>query len=118
MAHPGGRPTKYKPEYCETVIELLNQGRSIYSIARALQVAKSTLQEWAKEHEEFSAALTTGKDFSKGWWEDEGQDNLHNKEFNSTLWYMNMKNRHGYSDKTETNSHVHISQADALKVLE
>ncbi len=97
-----GRPTKYKPEYCEKVIELLKQGYSLCEIALELDIAVDTLHEWRKRYKEFSDAINTGRGFSEGWWTSNGRLNLHNKEtFNTTLWYMNMKNRFGWRDKSE-----------------
>lgn len=91
--HAGGRPTLYKSEYCDQVIGFLNEGMSIASIARELQVAKKTLYNWMEEHEEFLHAVKKGIDFSQGWWEEHGRKQLQNKDFNHVLWYMNMKNR-------------------------
>lgn len=118
MTHPGGRPTKYKPEYCEFVENLMLEGASITEIAYELRISKPTIYEWIEKYPEFSNAINGGRDFAEGYWMKEGRINIHNKEFNSTLFYMNMKNRFGWKDKQEHTGTVAIKQEDALKELE
>jgi hypothetical protein len=113
-----GRPTKYLPEYGEIAIELMRQGASIIEVAYKLNVARSTIYEWIENYEEFSDTIKLGRDFSEGWWMEQGRLNLWNKEFSPTLFYMNMKNRHGWSDKQETHASVTLKQEDVLKELE
>jgi len=114
----GGRPTLYHPEYCDLVIQFMKEGRSKKAVAAILEVHIDTIYEWEKVHPEFSDALKKAVGFSEAWWEEEGRTNLKNKEFNATLWYMNMKNRFKWSDKVETHSTHVIKQEDALKELE
>lgn len=99
---PAGAPEKYKPEYADTLLELMKEGASMEEICLELDICKQTLYTWFKKHPELLDAKKKGKTFSEGWWKREGRVNLQNKDFNSTLWYMNMKNRFGWSDKTET----------------
>lgn len=108
--HPGGRPTSYEPKFCDKVIELFRDGSSIAEIAYELDVAKSTIYEWIDKNEEFSNAMKKGKDISEGWWCKKGRVNIDNKDFNSTLWYMNMKNRFGWSDKQESTHNVNVTE--------
>lgn len=58
---PAGRPTKYKPEYCEQVIEIMSQGLSLTAFAGKISVARSSINEWIDNHEEFSEAVRVGK---------------------------------------------------------
>lgn len=114
--HPGGRPTKYDPEFCSKVISLMREGASIVEIAYELEVNRTTIYEWMEKFEEFSNTIKDGKDFSEGWWSKEGRKNIHNKEFNSTLWYMNMKNRFGWADKQESNHTVSLTEETKQKI--
>ena len=54
----GGRPTLYKPEYCEKVIQWGKEGQSRTWIAAEIDVTRETLNEWAKVHADFSDALS------------------------------------------------------------
>ena len=96
-----GRPSKYKPEMCDKVIELMKEGASIEEVALELDISKSNMYAWMDKHAEFQNAIKEGEFTSKGWWMNQGRRNIKNKEFNSTLWYMNMKNRFGWKDKHE-----------------
>jgi len=62
--HPGGRPTKYIPEYLPAVETLAKLGATMPEIAQAFDVALSTVYLWAKEHPEFSESLQAGKDLA------------------------------------------------------
>lgn len=62
-------------------------------------------ERWIKDIEEFSETIKAGKMLSEAWWAKTGRKNLENKDFSYTGWYMNMKNRFGWKDKTEVESH-------------
>jgi hypothetical protein len=116
-----GRPTLYKEEYCEKVIELLKQGAAMEEIALEIEVNVDTLYEWMKVHPIFSDSIKEGRGYSKGWWLKKGRVNIDNKDFNSTLWYMNMKNRFHWSDKhevTTSDSDDKMSAEDKKKIEE
>lgn len=101
--HPGGRPSKYDKDYHpQAIMNMMQEGMSVASVSREFKVNKDSIYEWAKKHKEFSVALKNGQDWCQGWWEDQGRQNVRNKEFNSTLWYMNMKNRFNWQDYKPT----------------
>ena len=91
--HPGGRPSKYKPAYCQQVIELGKEGKSQVQIACELNVDPKSLRDWAEAHEEFSLALTRAKAFEQAWWEDMGMKGLIADKFNANVWKKSMEAR-------------------------
>lgn len=113
MANPVGRPTKYKPEYCEMVIEFADKGKSINQFSSFIQVNRSSIYEWAKKHEEFSNALTYAKELCESFWETEIQKMMYSKEVNAPLVKLYMANRFGWSDKSQVeNSHKVVDSGD------
>lgn len=81
-----GRPTDYRPEFCEQVVELGREGKSHAQIAAALDVARQTLHNWADAHPEFLDAITRARDLAQAWFEDKGQTGLETSGFNASLW--------------------------------
>lgn len=95
---PAGRPTSYKPEYCDRVIEMGDQGYSVVEMAAELNVARSTLEnEWPEKNEAFSVALTHARQKSQAWWERQGRENVvmgvGKGTFNASMWSRSMAAR-------------------------
>lgn len=133
---PAGRPTKYTDEMPAKVDEYLTtcvdtyttfhktQGQSsdsyerikqvnlpsVVGLALYLGVNKTTLYEWAKQHEEFSNA------FEKVLAEQEKRllENGVSGEYNSTIAKLILSSNHGYAEKSETkNTHEIIVDEEA-----
>lgn len=50
---------------------------------------------------QFSEIIELGRTLAHAWWERQGRINLHSKTFNTGLYTIQMKNRFGWSEKTE-----------------
>lgn len=96
-----GRPAKYKEEYCQIALQILSEGKTLESVAVELAISWSTLHDWIRDYEDFSYAVKEGQKLSKKWWVETGQKNIHNKDFNSTLYMMNMQNRFNWTRRLE-----------------
>lgn len=88
-----GRPTSYRPEYCEQVIEWGRQGKSRTWMSAHLGIDRYTIDEWAKAHPDFSRALSHAKAFEQALWEDLGFNGLSADKFNSGVWTRSMAAR-------------------------
>lgn len=60
--HPGGRPTKYKPEYADLAYKCCLLHATDAKIAEFLGVNDATVNRWKLEHPEFCEALKNGKE--------------------------------------------------------
>lgn len=69
-----GRPSNYKPEFCDLVVELMSQGLSISAVAAEIGVGRQKLLDWQKTNEEFRVACEAGKELAQKWWEDLAMD--------------------------------------------
>jgi hypothetical protein len=64
-----GRPTSYRREFCDRLIELMAEGRSLDGCGHLLGVHPDSLYEWQKVHPEFSEAVRAGRAASTTFWE-------------------------------------------------
>ena len=59
--HAGGRPSEYRPEYCDMVIEFMAQGYSLTAFAGSIRKSKDQIYRWIVAHSEFSNAVTRAR---------------------------------------------------------
>lgn len=90
-----GRPTKYKPEFCERVLECGAEGMGKCEIAAELDIHYETFEAWQEKHPEFSEAVKAALRKSQAWWEKNGRIATFGgcDGFNATSFIFNMKNR-------------------------
>lgn len=118
-----GRPTLYRPEYCDRLILHCKKGLSYEAFAGVVDVCVDTLYEWEKVHPKFSEAKKKAFAQSRLWWEQQGIDGLYSVttrdgeggsstvSMNSTLWIFQMKNRFPkeWRDRHEIQTEVKIT---------
>lgn len=88
-----GRPTKYRPEICDVVIQSGREGKSRAQIAAILDVSFSTLQLFERTYPDFSAAMIRARELAQAWWEDAGQRGIMSREFNANAYSLQIRNR-------------------------
>lgn len=64
-----GRPSKYKKEFCEKLIEHMKQGLSFESFASIAGCNRSIVHDWSDRHKEFKLAKEIGESHSRLFWE-------------------------------------------------
>jgi hypothetical protein len=118
--HPGGRPPKRKEDclptnWKEIIYDLSAQGCSDVEIRAKLCLAggKFSLTVWnalKERDQEFCEVIRNALILCQAWWEEQGRVNLGVKGFQTALWFINMKNRFGWTDNRE--QRVSIEDAD------
>jgi transposase len=100
MAKRPGQPTKYRPEYCEQLIEHMRQLHSFESFAANIGTHRDTLYAWCKEHPEFSDAKKQGRAVMLKGMENVGKGLFTGKiKGNVSAWIFYMKNTTGWRDE-------------------
>lgn len=121
-----GRPSKYKPEYCEEIIkffdielstpvlkkkiikkdgevieeydERANNMRFLSQYARSIGVTTTTMLQWTEEYPEFLEAYNKAKELQ----EEHLVGNALHANFNPFFAFQTAKNIFGWRDKIET----------------
>jgi transposase-like protein len=129
--NPEGRPTKYKPEYCQAVIDYMKQdGVAVYKpfayegevndhllgylprffegFAREIDVNTSTLAEWRKKYKEFSEAVHAAKDIQL----EKMAIGMLAGVYNSPAAIFAMKNMFQWAEKSEMKVDGEITHRD------
>jgi len=103
--HPGGRPKKtldnLPKNWKDIILKIKKEGGSDVEVRVALNISVDLWERFIKEIKEFSETIKKGDDLCNAWWLKKGRTNLENRKFSAVLWYMNMKNRFGWKDKSE-----------------
>lgn len=100
--HPG-QPTKYKPEYCELLLQHCEEGYTYEAFAGRLRVATQTLYNWEKEHPAFLEAKKAALNvmlYSDQIVLNHGAKGLI-ENYNAASQIFKMKAVHKWSDKQE-----------------
>jgi hypothetical protein len=99
-----GRPSKYREEYCGQLIAAMSKGLTFTAFCGQIGVSKQSGYRWIEAHEEFRNAKKIAEAKHELWMMEKAVhaiENLSPKDFNTTLWYMMMKNMHGWRDKQD-----------------
>ena len=80
-----GRPTKYKPEYDDEIIQIASSDEitNFYLIAAKWGVCRDTLYEWCDVHESFSDAYVRAGDILLGKLIAKTEEGMNDRNFNS-----------------------------------
>jgi len=99
----GGRPTKYKEEYCDITqylehCKLEPELPTICGYAVYVGVCEDTLYKWGEKHSKFSGTLREILVIEKRQLINRGLDS----SYNSTIAKLLLSANHGMAEKTET----------------
>jgi len=107
---PAGRPKKtlddLPKDWKEKTLALAAEGGSDVEIRVQCMdcIAHETWTRLLEEEPEFFETIKKAEALCHDWWKKQGRINLKDKEFSTSLWFINMKNRFGWKDKIDHTS--------------
>jgi hypothetical protein len=107
MPNSPGRSTAYRPEYCDQVIQMGIDGFTVYEMASAFKVHKSTLYYWQDKNAPFSDAFHVARQEAKVYLIQKCKTNIDNGSFNmKVVQFLS----HFIMDKEDRNpdAYVHV----------
>ena len=101
-----GRPTKYKPEFCQAVVEYMTQGFSLKACAGYLCTTYDSINDWMKIYPDFFHAVKDGQALAALWWEQKLMENADSGKGNASSCIFGVKNRsqEQWKDKHEVDN--------------
>lgn len=100
-----GRPSEYRPEYCQKLIEWMSEGRSFGTFGTTIDVTEETLGQWVVKHPAFAEAKAKAKIAERQWWETVARGAAAGKIKNSAqaVLIFSMKNKfpQHYNDRRQ-----------------
>jgi transposase-like protein len=95
-----GRPTVYKPEYDDLIVQRANEGACFAEFAAEIGVSRQTLHNWKKAHPSFLDAYTRAEQVGEAHWAKRLRTELMiDNKANAPLVKLYFANRFGWSDK-------------------
>lgn len=93
-ARQRGRPSAFRPEFVDRVIELGSEGMGRSEIAFELGVVRNTLVAWEQAHPDFLIAMEHAHEAAAAWWARQGRLGIWGgKDFNANAYRLQVTNR-------------------------
>lgn len=106
MARPLETIESLPEQWYNDILDLYKEGASDVEVKALIYQWRGSFsndlwERWFKEEPQFSETIKTGRLLSEAWWNKLGRVNLKDKDFSYTGWYMQMKNRFGWTDRND-----------------
>jgi len=113
-----GRPSSYKPEYCDLVTRMSADGFSLTAIAGSIGVEPGTLSDWRRSFPLFDQACARAKAARLHWWENQALEVVKERIAGpSALIMFALKNAgpDEWRDKIESTVNVNVTLASLIE---
>lgn len=98
-----GRPTDYRPEFDERIIELAKKEWSMYEIAAEFEVSHVTMWRWTESVESFCKAYARAKTIQTAAIMRGMRRNVDNKNYNDRIAQLRLRHEAGLIDAQKVN---------------
>jgi hypothetical protein len=91
--HAGGRPTLYRREMCDRLVEAMAGGLTAEAAAARIGISARSLFYWQQQHPEFLQAIQEGRQRSQLWWEERALAMANGEAGNTQIVMLGLRNR-------------------------
>ena len=91
--HAGGRPTLYRREMCDRLVEAMADGLTAEAAAARIGISARSLFYWQQQHPEFLQAIQEGRQRSQLWWEERALAMANGESGNTQIVVLGLRNR-------------------------
>ena len=91
--HAGGRPTLYRREMCDRLVEAMADGLTAEAAAARIGISARSLFYWQQQHPEFLQAIQEGRQRSQLWWEERALAMANGESGNTQIVVLGLQNR-------------------------
>jgi len=110
---------KYHDKLCQDITKLMAAGFSDTEVLSQWKVSRDTFYRWKREHPEFKEAHELGKIMFDATHEQLGREGmLKTRDIDYQFWRDLGKYRHGWSDKSSTNTNNTQINIDKINILQ
>ena len=85
----------------QKILNEYREGASDVEVAALLGVPKKKFDQMYDEITDFARVIDMGRTLAHAWWVRAGRKYILDKNFQTTMWGFNMKNRYGWADKVD-----------------
>ena len=93
LERPIGRPSLYRPELCDQIIEAMAEGLSVEAAAAKVGISVRSLYIWQQEYPAFMHAIQEGRIRALLWWEERALAMAHGKPGSAQIVSLGLRNR-------------------------
>ena len=91
--HAGGRPTLYRREMCDRLVNAMAGGLTAEAAAARIGISARSLFYWQQQHPEFLQAIQEGRQRSQLWWEERALAMANGESGNTQIVVLGLRNR-------------------------
>ncbi len=94
-----GSISSYDPaKHIPVLMSVFRQGQDIAAFCAHFVISRKTFHIWVNKYSDFAEAYEKARELARMWWEQIGQENVNNSQFNQKVWMCLMKNRFDMTD--------------------
>ncbi len=107
----GGRELLYKPEYCDMLKAMREDGLSVVQFCAKIRISTQTFYKWKKDHPEFAEADNVAKAHAEAVWEDRYVAAMYENTVNASMFNRYMSVRFNWAEKQQIEQKVDVSES-------